>query len=170
MNIALIPSGDEAPAGARPSALVTRLRKSASSRRVVLKGLFVATMAATLVPLDWAASRRRARAAGPTTEYTSCAPANYNEQATNWWSGPAVCYGGWRRGPWPCAGGWHFEGSRYYSDEAYHSYRLASTCSGRNAWRWAYGGRTYRCSDAQTETVWNSGERYNALTIAMCGV
>ncbi|MBY8871117.1 hypothetical protein K7640_04565 [Micromonospora sp. PLK6-60] len=169
MNLNLIPSADTAPAGAAPSTLVAALRSASPPRRLIFKGLLASAMASALVPLDWFIERRAARAAGPTSEFTSCSPSSYTEQAANWWSGPAICYGGWRRGSYPCASGYHFEGFRSYSDEGYTSNRV-TTCGGRNAWRWTYSGRSYRCSDANTTCVWNSGERYTALTIAQCGL
>jgi hypothetical protein len=142
----------------------------------------VGLLASTLAPFEWILSRTKAFAAGPTSEFTgnNCSPpysSGYTEQANNWWTGgTARCFGGWRRGSYPCSSGsygWHFEGWRGYSDEGYTSYRIASACGNstyghKNAWRWSNG--TYRCSDATTTTVWNSGERYTALTVAMCHV
>ncbi|MEU5670076.1 hypothetical protein ACGF3C_23915 [Micromonospora sp. NPDC047762] len=121
-------------------------------------------MASTLVPLDWAINKRAAFA-GPTSEHTSC-PWDYTPSSANWWSGTGQCTGGWRRGSWPCASKYHFEGFRSYSDEGYTSNRVTTYCSSRNAWRW----NGYRCSDAMTTTVWNSGERHYDLTIAQCAV
>lgn len=142
------------------------------SRRTMLRGAIGAAVLSTLVPLEWVNTRRQAAAAGPMTEFTGpgCNPpySGYVEEANNWWSGGAKrCFGGWRMGGYPCnSSHWHFEGFRSYSDEGYTSNRLADTCGGRNAWRWSNG--EYRCSDAWTRTVWNSGEAYEALTISHC--
>lgn len=178
MRFDLIPSAVEAPAeGAQPSQVLARISDVKPSRRSIMRGMAVAAAAAVLVPFEWVMTRRAAFA-GPTSEYTAsnCSdayPGGYGEQANNWWSsGPAACFGGWRRGSYPCAGGYHFEGWRGYSDEGYTSSRVDTACGPagrkRNAWRWTAGGGLYRCSDAWTATVWNSGERHEALTIAMC--
>lgn len=164
-----IPSTEQRPVNATTSSLVTQLRQVKPSRRAALRGLGIAILASALAPIEWATSKA-AQAAGPKTEHTGCAPSSYGEQQSNWWSGATACYGGWRRGTYPCASGWHFEGSRYYSDEGAHSTRLATSCGGKNAWRWKVGSSSYRCSDATTEVVWNSGERYTDLTISVCGV
>jgi hypothetical protein len=176
MRLDLIPSAEEAPAeGAVPRQAPTA--GEPPSRRNILRGLVVAAAAAVLVPFNWVWSRRSAKA-GPTSEYTAsnCSdayPNGYAEVANNWWSdGPAACFGGWRMGSYPCAGGYHFEGFRSYSDEGYTSNRIDTGCGPagrkRNAWRWTAGGGLYRCSDAWTRTVWNSGESKTDLTVAAC--
>ncbi|GEL18498.1 hypothetical protein [Pseudonocardia asaccharolytica] len=167
-----IPSIAAPPAEARPSAVVARIRSYRPSRRTVLRGLVIAAAASALVPLDWWLSRRGATAApeggtasGDRSEFLSCMPESYDEEANNWWSGgPAVCYGGWRRGSYPCSGGYHREGEHSARDERYVSTRLATNCDGRNAWRW----HGYRCSDAVTTARWPDGTEYTSLTIAAC--
>jgi hypothetical protein len=173
MRLDRIPSAQEAPRDAVPSTVRAAIAREPARRRTVVKGMIVALAGAALVPFDWALSRRAAHA-GPSTEWTAanCSdgyPGGYGEGANNWWAGgPAVCFGGWRMGGFPCDGAkFHFEGWRGYGDEGYTSNRV-TTCAGRNAWRWTAGGGTYRCSDATTTTVWNSGESYTALTIAAC--
>ena len=183
MRVELIPALDEPPgdhfAASRIGSIIA---DPPTRRRTVLRIMIAGALASTLVPFEWIVSRTKAFAVGPTSEFTggSCNPPypnGYTEQANNWWSsGTARCFGGWRRGSYPCNNGsygFHFEGSRYYSDEGYTSYRIASACGSssagyKNAWRWSSG--TYRCSDATTTTVWNSGERYTDLTVAMCHV
>ncbi|GAA2415196.1 hypothetical protein [Nonomuraea africana] len=180
MRIDHIPvAGGEPPAGAEPSRVRSLIRELRPSRRSALKGLGVAVATAALVPLEWVFTKSMALAAGPTSEWTrsNCTdgyPNGYGQQSNNWWvGGTATCFGGWRRGSYPCSGGYHFEGWRGYSDEGYTSSRTASYCgtsSTRNAWRWTTSGLVYRCSDAITTCVWNSGERHTALTISMCRV
>ncbi|MDX3104764.1 hypothetical protein [Nonomuraea angiospora] len=176
MRLDQIPSLHDAPHEVAPSRVRSAIALTPTARRTVLKGLFVAISTAALVPFEWALSRRAANAVGPTSEWTAtnCRdgyPNGYGEQANNWWTGGySTCFGGWRRGSYPCNSNQrHFEGFRSYSDEGYTSNRV-TTCSGRNAWRWTAGGSLYRCSDANTTTVWNSGERYTALTIAKCAL
>ncbi|WP_433368801.1 hypothetical protein [Streptosporangium sp. CA-115845] len=180
MRIDHIPvKGGEPPTGAEPSRVRPLIRELRPSRRTALKSLAVGAVTAALVPLEWVFTKGMALA-GPTSEWTGagCAdsyPNGYTQQANNWWSsGAATCFGGWRRGSYPCASGWHFEGWRGYSDEGYTSNRIATACGSggtkKNAWRWTTSGLVYRCSDATTTCVWNSGERYTALTIAMCRV
>jgi hypothetical protein len=164
-----IPTTAVAPADARPSAIVARLRSYRPSRRAVLRGLVVGAAAATLVPLDWYLARRSVAAAPEDTddrsEHVECKPAEYNEVSNNWWSGgAAICYGGWRRGTYPCESGYHREGSHAAKGESYVSTRLTSSCSGRNAWRW----KGYRCSDAITTVTFGDGTEYNGTTIAAC--
>jgi hypothetical protein len=162
-----IPTTSEAPAQARPSAVVARLRGYRPNRRTVLRALFVGAAAATLVPFDWYFTRREASAAaaGNKSEYGTCKPASYDEEANNWHEGgEAVCYGGWKRGSFPCDAGYHREGT--YSDAGvdYESTRLATNCHGRNAWRW----KSYRCSDAVTTGTFPDGSDYTGVTIAAC--
>ncbi|MDF5755728.1 hypothetical protein [Spongiactinospora sp. TRM90649] len=165
-----------------PSRVRARIADPATPRRTLLKGLLVAALAATLAPFEWYLTRREARAArGPASEWTSsnCSdayPEGYTEAPANWFSGPAVCYGGWRIGSYPCNDSkWHFEGYRSNTDvgEEYMSLRTDSFCGttgARNAWRWTAAGSVYRCSDAVTEVTWNDGDSYRGLTIAMCAV
>lgn len=174
MRLDQIPSLHDKPEEFTPSQVRSSIANMPAARRTVLKGMLVAAGAAALVPLDWALSRRAARAAGPTSEWTAsnCRdgyPNGYGEGSNNWWvDGKKVCFGGWRMGSYPCnSNKRHFEGWRGYHDEGYTSNRV-TTCANRNAWRWTSGGGLYRCSDARTTTVWNDGQRYTALTIAMC--
>lgn len=179
MGLHEIPTADRAPAHARPSLVVARLRAVRPARRTVVKGLLTAAAATTLVPIDWILTRRAAGAApsggeeggsggtGPTTEFTECVPKSYNEEANNWWDGgPATCYGGWRRGSYPCSNGYHREGSFSSRGEEYSSTRLSTNCHGRNAWRW----NGYRCSDAITTVTYDDGSQYDAVTIAACKI
>ncbi|HVL86258.1 MAG TPA: hypothetical protein VM367_18480 [Pseudonocardia sp.] len=163
-----VPTTEAAPADARPSDVVARLRALRPNRRVVLRGLVVAATAAALVPLDWYLNRREAAAApDDRSEHETCAPAQYREEANNWWSGgPAVCYGGWRRGSYPCSDGFHREGRFDGRGETYTSTRLTTNCRGKNAWRW----NGYRCSDAVTTATFADGTEYTAVTIAACEV
>ncbi|MGH3862490.1 hypothetical protein [Actinokineospora sp.] len=180
MRFDQIPFADREPAeNSTPSHVLASIATTTPDRRNVLRGMMIAAATAALVPFEWLATRRQAEA-GPTSEWTSsnCTdgyPQGYNEQSNNWWSsGPAACFGGWRRGSYPCSGGWHFEGFRSYSDEGYTSTRIATACGAgstkKNAWRWTASGSVYRCSDASTRTVWNSGESYTDLTISMCRI
>ncbi|PZG02515.1 hypothetical protein C1I99_02005 [Micromonospora deserti] len=141
----------------------------------------MAAISATLVPFDWALSRRQAVAAdAPTSEWTDphCGGygVNYTGQATNWWSGgPSECHGGWRRGGRPCnAENRHWDGHFTYSSPWYEdvwSQRTTHYCNGRNAWRWsAPSGNTFRCSDAWTHIYWSDGTDRADLTIAVCFV
>ena len=161
-----IPTTTAPPPQARPSAVVAHLRGYRPNRRTVLRALVLGAAAATLVPLDWALSRREAGAAPSNkAEYGTCKPAVYDQEANNWWEGgEAVCYGGWKRGSYPCADGYHREG--VYSDRGveYHSTRLTTNCHGRNAWRW----KGYRCSDAVTTATFEDGSEYTGVTIAAC--
>jgi hypothetical protein len=180
MRAELIPALHKPPGDHYERSQVARLiTDPPARRRTVLRIMTAGVLASTLLPFDWLLSRTKAFGAGPTSEFTgaNCSPPysnGYTEQANNWWSsGTARCFGGWRRGSYPCSGGFHFEGFKSYSDEGYTSYRIASSCGNtsngyRNAWRWSNGA--YRCSDAMTTCVWNSGERYTDLTVAMCGV
>ncbi|MCX6467487.1 MAG: hypothetical protein NTW05_28480 [Pseudonocardiales bacterium] len=166
-----IPAAATPPADARPSAVVERLRALRPSRRTVLRGLLLGAAAAALVPLDWYLTRREAVAApadgGDRSEFTSCRPENYDEERNNWPSGgPAVCYGGWRRGGFPCEGGYHREGRYDDGGDTAESTRSATSCYGRNAWRW----NGYRCSDALTTVTYRDGTEYNGVTIAACVV
>ncbi|MHA6781419.1 hypothetical protein ACVGOW_10550 [Pseudonocardia saturnea] len=165
-----IPTAFHAPADARPSAVVARIRSIRPSRRTVLRGLAISAAAAALVPLDWYLARREA-AAEPRTdgddqsEHMTCAPASYREEANNWPStGPAVCYGGFRRGGFPCSDGYHREGSYKDGPDAFESTRVTQSCNGRNAWRW----NGYRCSDAITNVVYADGTEYRGISIAAC--
>ncbi|GAA0934277.1 hypothetical protein [Nonomuraea longicatena] len=174
MRLDLIPSANDAPEEFAPSRVRASITTLTPRRRTMLKGMLVAASTAALAPLDWALSKRAAWAAGPTSEWTrsNCRDAyssGYGEQRNNWWvGGPAACFGGWRMGSYPCnSNKRHFEGWRGYHDEGYTSNRI-TTCVGRNAWRWTASGNVYRCSDANTMVVWNSGERYTALTISAC--
>lgn len=167
-----IPTAFDAPADARPSTVVARIRAVRPSRRTVLRGLVLGAAAAALVPLDWYLARREA-AAEPRTdgddksEHMSCAPASYREEANNWPStGPAVCYGGFRRGGFPCSDGYHREGSYKDGPDAFESTRVTQSCNGRNAWRW----NGYRCSDAITNVVYADGTEYRGISIAACTV
>ena len=124
--------------------------------------------ASTLVPLDWYLSRREA-AAEPSdrSEYGTCKPAQYDQEANNWWEGgEAVCYGGWRRGSYPCEDGYHREGTFSARGVEYDSTRLTTNCHGRNAWRW----KGFRCSDAVTTAVFDDGTEYTGVTIAACAL
>jgi hypothetical protein len=163
-----IPSTDVAGEDATPSPIVARIRQVRPSRRTVLKGLLVAAAAAALVPLDWVLTRRPA-SAGPTSEFSSCQPRSYQKEANNWWkedSPGAICWGGWRRGSFPCVEGFHREGTYKGRGETYTSTRMSNECGGKNAWRW----NGYRCSDALTETVFDDGDTYKALTISGCAL
>ncbi len=143
-----IPTTSTPPERPRPSAVVARLRGYRPSRRTVLRALVLGVAATTLVPLDWYLSRREA-AAEPSdrSEYGTCKPAQYDQEANNWWEGgEAVCYGGWRRGSYPCEDGYHREGTFTARGVEYDSTRLTTNCHGRNAWRW----NGHRCSDALT--------------------
>lgn len=165
-----IPTAFDAPADARPSAVVARIRAIRPSRRTVLRGLLIGAAAAALVPLDWYLARREAAAEPETegddkSEHMSCAPASYREEANNWPStGPAVCYGGFRRGGFPCSDGYHREGSYTDGPDAFESTRVTQSCNGRNAWRW----NGYRCSDAITNVVYADGTEYRGISIAAC--
>lgn len=166
-----IPSAIEPPADARPSEIVARIRDLRPSRRTVLKGLFIAAAAATLVPLDWYLARRQAHAAdGPRTEYMECEKGGYDEERNNWpKGGTAMCIGGFRRGSFPCSKGWHREGDFTDPDDdgaQITSTRHATNCHGRNAWRW----KSVRCSDALTSISWDDGDEYTGMTIAVCKV
>jgi hypothetical protein len=166
-----IPTAFDAPADARPSAVVARIRAIRPSRRTVLRGLLISAAAAALVPIDWYLTRREAVAAEPRTdgddksEHMTCAPASYREEANNWpATGPAVCYGGFRRGGFPCSDGYHREGSYKDGPDAFESTRVTQSCNGRNAWRW----NGYRCSDAITNVVFADGTEYRGISIAAC--
>lgn len=168
MNLDLIPRADRPPADAVPSDLAARLRTVRPSRRTLLAALLSAALAGVLTPFDWVLARREAHArSDPPTTHPRC-PRDYDPTPSNWWSGPAMCVGGWRIGPWPCDDGFHFEGRREYGDERYEAYRTSDNCWGRNAWLW--GG--YRCSDAITETTWVSGDNledvYVDITVGVC--
>ncbi|MBG0831090.1 hypothetical protein HS041_25345 [Planomonospora sp. ID67723] len=180
MRFDSIPSMEVAPEGAAPSRVRTLIADLPVQRRTVMKGLAVSAMAAALVPLDWALSRRAARAAGPTSIWSESSCENsysggYGEGRNNWWGdGRAVCFGGWRMGSYPCNGSdRHFEGSRTHrpgasDQEKYTNVARTTTCSGKNAWKWRSGGRQYACSDAYTTVTWRDGTHYRGLTIAMC--
>jgi hypothetical protein len=161
-----IPTTAAPPPQARPSAIVARLRGYRPSRRVVLRALVLGAAAATLVPLDWYLSRREAGAATSNrSEYGTCKPAAYDQEANNWWEGgEAVCYGGWKRGSYPCEDGYHREGTFTAQGVDYESTRLATNCHGRNAWRW----KGFRCSDAVTTATFPDGSEYTGVTIAAC--
>jgi hypothetical protein len=161
-----IPTTDAPPPEARPSAVVARLRGYRPSRRTVLRALVLGVAAATLVPLDWYLSRREAGAATSNkSEYGTCKPASYDQEANNWEEGgEAVCYGGWKRGSYPCEDGYHREGTYGSDDVEYYSTRLTTNCHGRNAWRW----KGYRCSDAVTTATYDDGTEYSGITIAAC--
>lgn len=167
-----IPTAFDAPADARPSAVVARIRAIRPSRRTVVRGLVISAAAAALVPIDWFLTRRAA-AAQPRTdgddmsEHMTCSPESYREEANNWpATGPAVCYGGWRRGGFPCADGYHREGTYTDGPDSYESTRVTTSCNGRNAWRW----QGYRCSDAITTATFADGTEYSGITIAACAV
>jgi hypothetical protein len=165
-----IPSAAAPPPGARPSAVVARIRAVRPSRRAVLRALVIGAAAATLVPFDWYLSRRAAAAPADRqpddmSEHVECVPRRYDEEANNWPAGgPAVCYGGWRRGSYPCADGYHVEGRHERDGEELESTRLTTNCHGRNAWRW----NGYRCSDAITDVTFSDGTTYHGVTIAAC--
>lgn len=161
-----IPTTDTPPPQARPSAAVARLRGYRPSRRTVLRALVLGAAAATLVPLDWYLSRREAGAATSNrSEYGTCKPASYDQEANNWdEGGEAVCFGGWKRGSYPCEDGYHREGTYGAGDVEYYSTRLTTNCHGRNAWRW----KGYRCSDAMTTMTYDDGTEYTGITIAAC--
>ena len=166
-----IPTAFDAPADARPSTVVARIRAVRPSRRTVLRGLVIAAAAAALVPLDWFLVRREAAAQSTEgddkAEHMGCKPESYREEADNWPStGTAVCYGGWRRGGFPCSNGYHREGSYTDGPDSYESTRVTQSCHGRNAWRW----NGYRCSDATTTVVYADGTDYRGITIAACPV
>jgi hypothetical protein len=165
-----IPMAAGAPADARPSAVVARLRAIRPSRRAILRGLVIGAAAAALVPIDWFLTRREA-AAQPRTdgddmsEHLTCSPESYREEANNWpATGQAVCYGGWRRGGFPCASGYHREGTYSDGSDSFESTRVTTSCNGRNAWRW----QGYRCSDAITTATFADGTEYRGITIAAC--
>jgi hypothetical protein len=123
-----IPTVEVPPPHARPSSVVARLRGYRPDRRTVLRALVIGAAAATLVPLDWYLTKREASAAPANkSEYGTCKPAQYDQEANNWpASGEAVCYGGWKRGSFPCDGGYHREGT--YTDQGteYRSTRLTT--------------------------------------------
>jgi hypothetical protein len=172
MRLDDIPSAAQPPAGAPASSVVARIRAVRPSRRAVLRTLVLGAAAAALVPLDWYLTRRTAaaapREAGENlTEYTTCAPGRYDEDADNWPArGRAMCYGGWRRGGFPCADGWHREGRYADGEDTAESTRLATSCEGRNAWRW----NGHRCSDAMTTVTFADGTEYSGVTIASCAL
>jgi hypothetical protein len=172
MRLDDIPSAAQPAAGAPTSSVVARIRAVRPSRRAVLRTLVLGAAAAALVPLDWYLTRRSAaaapREAGENlTEYTTCAPGSYDEDANNWPArGRAVCYGGWRRGGFPCADGWHREGRYADGEDTAESTRLATSCEGRNAWRW----NGHRCSDAMTTVTFADGTEYSGVTIASCAL
>jgi len=169
-----IPTTVDAPDHARPSTVVAHLRSLRPSRRVILRGMLVSAAAAALVPFDWFLARRamalplQEQAVDDSrAEYTSCEPADYDEEKNNWWAGgAAVCYGGWRRGSFPCSGGFHREGSYAARDETYVSTRMTNSCHGRHAWRW----HGHRCSDAMTTATFDDGTEYSGVTIAACAI
>jgi hypothetical protein len=163
-----IPSTSAAPERPRPSAVVARLRGYRPSRRTVLRALVLGAAATALVPLDWYLSRRQASAEPSNrSEYGTCKPASYDEEANNWWEGgQAVCYGGWRRGSYPCENGYHREGTHSSHGVGYESTRLTTNCHGRNAWRW----KSFRCSDAFTTATFDDGTEYTGVTIAACAL
>lgn len=172
MRLDDIPGTARPAAGAPASSVVARIRAVRPSRRVVLRTLVLGAAAAALVPLDWYLTRRSAAAAPREvgenlTEYTTCAPGSYDEDANNWPArGRAMCYGGWRRGGFPCADGWHREGRYADGEDTAESTRLATSCEGRNAWRW----NGHRCSDAMTTVTFADGTEYSGVTIASCAV
>jgi hypothetical protein len=163
-----IPTTSTPPEQFRPSAVVARLHGYRPSRRTVLRAMVLGVAAATLVPLDWYLSRRQAVAATSNrSEYGTCKPASYDQEANNWQEGgEATCYGGWKRGSYPCEGGYHREGT--FSDDGvmYDSTRLTTNCHGRNAWRW----KSVRCSDAITTATYDDGTEYTGVTIAACAL
>ena len=161
-----IPTVSAPPPQAQPSAVVARLRGYRPNRRTVLRALVLGAAAATLVPLDWYLSRREAGAAtSDKSEYGTCKPASYDQEANNWREGgEAVCYGGWKRGSYPCEDGYHREGTFADAGVEYQSTRLTTNCHGRNAWRW----KGYRCSDAVTTATFDDGSEYTGVTIAAC--
>ena len=163
-----IPTTAEPPQQAHASAVVAHLRGYRPSRRTVLRALVLGVAAATLVPLDWYMTRREAGAATSNkSEYGTCHPAQYDQEANNWHEGgEAVCIGGWKRGSYPCVDGWHREGTFNDGDVQFDSTRLINNCSGRNAWRW----KSWRCSDAITTATYDDGTEYTGVTIAACAL
>lgn len=163
-----IPTTSAPPDRPRPSAVVAVLRGYRPNRRTVLRALVLGVAATTLVPLDWYLTRRQA-AAEPSdrSEYGTCKPAAYDQEANNWQEGgEATCYGGWKRGSYPCEGGYHREGKFSTRGVEYESTRLTTNCHGRNAWRW----KGFRCSDAVTTAVFEDGSEYTGVTIAACAL
>lgn len=166
-----IPTAFDAPVDARPSAVVARIRAIRPSRRTVVRGLIIGAAAAALVPIDWFLTRRRAAAqeteGDDKSEYLTCEPESYREEANNWpATGPAVCYGGWRRGGYPCEDGYHREGTFTDGPDSFESTRVTTSCHGRNAWRW----NGYRCSDAITTATYADGTEYRGISIAACAL
>lgn len=163
-----IPAAFERPDDAPPSAVVARVRAIRPSRRAVVRALVISATTAALVPLDWFLARREAAAntgVSDRSEFMTCQPASYDEEAPNWpRGGPAVCMGGWKRGDFPCSDGFHREGRYTGEGVVFESTRLATNCEGRNAWRW----NGYRCSDATTTVTYPDGEEYYGITIAAC--
>jgi len=167
-GITEIPTTSAPPERARPSAVVAHLRGYRPSRRTVLRALVLGVAASTLVPLDWYLTRRQAAAAPSNrSEYGTCKPAAYDQEANNWQEGgEATCYGGWKRGSYPCEGGYHREGTFTDRGVEYDSTRLTTNCHGRNAWRW----KGVRCSDAITTATYDDGTEYTGVTIAACAL
>jgi len=144
---------------ARPqttSAHHAQLPRPAWSRRAALKGTVAVGGALAVnilgaVPTSWL-PKAVARVG---TEWTGDACAGYSN-----WSGydnnTKICVGGTYGSSYCGTDGWFLS----YSSPSWNSWPVsvcgAGSYSERNAWRWPYGGRWYRCADGRQQVTGQS--------------
>ncbi|TMR95455.1 hypothetical protein [Nonomuraea basaltis] len=104
------------------------------------------------------------------TEWTTCR-VDYAPDADTggaYYGLAAACNGGSYRASTFCRSGWHRTDAEAAGpttkDYSAVSNRCWSTSDGRNAWRWAAGGYTYRCSDGKMKVCASGGcTTYNTV-------
>lgn len=140
-----IPSTEQAPEGALPSLMA--VRNSQWSRRRIVGMAFGAFTATGLAALDLfpGARTRSAAAAVYTTVWTDGCHGYANASSV---CTPSSAYYSSDN----CTGTWHRDDGSSGTCYALNWTSLASTCDGRNAWRWSGGSTSAlrrKCSDGR---------------------
>ncbi|MFC7485627.1 twin-arginine translocation signal domain-containing protein [Knoellia sp. CPCC 206453] len=158
-----IPDMDLMPSTAPRSevgALLHSAHKRALSRRSALQGALVGAATASLGGLSLV-NPASALANGPQgeTEFTNCTVYSYSDSA--------ICIGGNVSSSWCNGSKWHRTDGWSMTCSSGHYYIAWGRCNGREAWRWGYGGRTYRCADGY-QWAYSCGNTAGTKTWTIC--
>lgn len=173
LSLSDIPAADERPVGAHQESAALRLLAVKPRRRTVLRVLGVAALSVGGTVLSWGTMAKPAWAEtgpGGLRGWDVCRVDYAPDADTSgaYVNRPAACNSGTYRGSTYCRSGWHRTDTAVQGpatiDYNAVSNRCWSSSDGRNSWRWAAGGVTYRCSDGNAKACASGGcSSYNTV-------